>query len=65
VIILEELEEQEMILYLFNELTEFLSNNEMVEISISSINFDRDEYESFSIFIYYCPDVLALIKIYE
>jgi hypothetical protein len=37
----------------------------MVEISIPLIDFGRDEYESLSIFIYYCPDVLALTKIDE
>jgi hypothetical protein len=37
----------------------------MIEISIPSINFDRNEYESFFIFIYYCPDVLILIKMDE
>jgi hypothetical protein len=37
----------------------------MIEISIPLINFDRNKYESFSIFIYYCPDLLALIKMNE
>jgi hypothetical protein len=52
-------------LFLFNESEDFSSNNEMVEISIPPINFDRHEYESLSIFIYYCPDVLALTKMDE
>jgi hypothetical protein len=62
IIILDELGEQEIILFLFNESKDPSSNNEIIEISIPSINLDRDEYESFSIFIYYCPDLLALIK---
>jgi hypothetical protein len=37
----------------------------MIEISISLINFDKDEYESFSIFIYHCSDLLVLIKMDE
>jgi hypothetical protein len=64
-VILEELGEQEAILFLFNASKDPLSNSEMVEISIPSIDFDRDEYKSFSIFIYHCPDVLVLIKINE
>jgi hypothetical protein len=54
-----------MILSLFNESKDFSSNSEMVEISISLINFDRDENELFSIFIYHCPNLLTLIKIDE
>jgi hypothetical protein len=54
-----------VISFLFNESEDFSSNNEMVEISIPLINFDRDEYELFSIFIYYCPDLLALSKMNE
>jgi hypothetical protein len=34
----------------------------MVEASIFLIDFDRDEYELFFIFIYHCLDVLALTK---
>jgi hypothetical protein len=41
------------------------SNNKIIEISIPPINFDRDKYELFFIFIYYCSDVLALTKINE
>jgi hypothetical protein len=50
---------------LFNESENPSFNNEMVEISIPSINSDRDEYESFFIFIYHCPDILVLTKIDE
>jgi hypothetical protein len=51
-IILEELEEQKIILFLFNESEDPSSNNKIIEISIPSINFNKDEYESLSIFIY-------------
>jgi hypothetical protein len=54
-----------VILSLFNESENPPSNNEMVEISILSINFDRNEYKSLSIFIYHCPDLLALTEIDE
>jgi hypothetical protein len=54
-----------MILSLLNESEDPSSNNKMIEISISLIDFDRDKYESLSIFIYYWSDVLALIKIDE
>jgi hypothetical protein len=64
-VILKELEEQEMILSLFNESEDLSFNSKMIEILIPSIDFDREEYELFSIFIYHCPDVLALIKINE
>jgi hypothetical protein len=64
-VILKELGEQEMISSLFNESEAPPSNSEIVEISIPPINFDRNEYKSFFIFIYYCPDVLALIKMDE
>jgi hypothetical protein len=65
IIILEKLKEQKMILSLFNESEDPSSNNKMIKFSIPSINFDRNKYESFSIFIYYCLDVLILIKIDE
>jgi hypothetical protein len=52
IITLEELEEQEIILSLFNESEDPSSNNKMIEISISSINFNKDEYKLFSIFIH-------------
>jgi hypothetical protein len=54
-----------MISSLFNESEDSSSNNKMIEILISSINFDRNKYKSFFIFIYHCSDVLALIKIDE
>jgi hypothetical protein len=63
VIILKKLEEQEMISSLFNESEDPLFNNKIIEISISLINFDRDEYELFFIYIYCCPNLLALIKV--
>jgi hypothetical protein len=64
-VILKELREQKMILFLFNESEDPLFNSEMVEISIPLIDFDRKEYKSFSIFIYHCSDVLALTKMNE
>jgi hypothetical protein len=54
-----------VILFLFNQSEDPLFNSEMVEVSIPLIDFDRNEYESFSIFIYHYPDVLTLIKIDE
>jgi hypothetical protein len=65
VVILEELEEQEMISFLFNESEDPSSNNKMIEISISSINFNKNEYESLSIFIHQYPNMLALIEVNE
>jgi hypothetical protein len=62
---LEELGKKEKILFLFNESKDPLSNNKMIEILIPSINFDKDKYKLFSIFIYHYPDVLALTKINE
>jgi hypothetical protein len=41
-----------MILSLFNESEDLSSNNKMIEISIPPINFNKDEYKLFSIFIY-------------
>jgi hypothetical protein len=64
-IILKELGKQEIISSLFNKSEDSSFNNEMIEISIPLINFDRDKYELFSIFIYYCPDLLTLTKINE
>jgi hypothetical protein len=64
-IILEELGEQEIISFLLNESEDPSSNNKIIEISIPLINFNRDEYKLFSIFIYYCPNLLALIKMNE
>jgi hypothetical protein len=54
-----------MILFLFNESEDPSSNNKMIEILISLINFNRDKYEPLSIFIYYCSNLLALIKVNE
>jgi hypothetical protein len=51
-VILKELGEQEMISSLFNESEDPSSNNKIIEISIPPINFNKDEYESFSIFIH-------------
>jgi hypothetical protein len=64
-IILKELEKQEIILFLFNESKDSSSNNKIIEISISSINFNRDEYKSFFIFIHHCLNLLVLIKMNE
>jgi hypothetical protein len=65
VVILEKLEEQEMISSLFNKSENPSSNNKIIEISIPPINFDRDEYKLFSIFIYYFPNLLELTKVNE
>jgi hypothetical protein len=62
---LEELEEQKMILSLFNESKDPSSNNKIIKISIPLIDFNRNKYESLSIFIYHCPNILALIKVNE
>jgi hypothetical protein len=51
-IILKELEKQEIILSLLNESEDPSSNNKIIEISIPSINFNKNEYESLSIFIH-------------
>jgi hypothetical protein len=51
-IILEELEEQEMILSIFNKSEDPLFNNKIIEISILLINFDRNKYELFFMFIH-------------
>jgi hypothetical protein len=64
-VILEELVEQEVILFLFNESKDSSSNNKIIEISILLIDFDRDEYKLFSIFIHHCLNLLALIKVNE
>jgi hypothetical protein len=62
---LKELGEQEMILSLFNESEDPSSNNKIIEILIPPIDFDRNEYKSFSIFIYYSPNLLILTKVNE
>jgi hypothetical protein len=54
-----------MILFLFNESEDSSSNNKMIEISIPLIDFNRNEYKLLSIFIYYYPNLLALIKVNE
>jgi hypothetical protein len=54
-----------MILSLFNESEDPSSNNKMIEISIPLINFNRDEYKPFSIFIYYCSNILTLTEVNE
>jgi hypothetical protein len=54
-----------MILFLFNESKDSSSNNKIIEILIPLINFNRNEYESFSIFIYYCLNMLVLTEINE
>jgi hypothetical protein len=64
-IILKELGKQKIILSLFNESKDPSSNNKIIEISIPSINFDKDKYELFFIFIYYYPNLLTLIKMNE
>jgi hypothetical protein len=64
-VILEELGEQEIISFLFNKSEDPSSNNKMIKISIPSINFNKDKYEPFFIFIYYYLNLLTLIKINE
>jgi hypothetical protein len=54
-----------MILSLFNESEDPSSNNKIIEILISLINFNRDEYESLSIFIHQYPNILVLIEVNE
>jgi hypothetical protein len=51
-IILKELGKQEIISSLFNESEDFSSNNKIIKILIPLIDFNKDEYELFSIFIY-------------
>jgi hypothetical protein len=65
IIILKELGEQEIILSLFNKSEDPSSNNKMIKISIPLINFNRNEYKPFSIFIYHCLNLLTLIKVNE
>jgi hypothetical protein len=54
-----------MISSLFNESEDPSSNNEMIEISIPSINLNKDEYKSFSMFIHQYPNILVLIEVNE
>jgi hypothetical protein len=64
-IILKKLGEQKIIIFLFNESEDPSFNNKIIKISIPLIDFDKDKYKSLSIFIYYYPNVLTLIKIDE
>jgi hypothetical protein len=50
-----------MILSLFNKSEDLSSNNKIIEISIPLINFNKDEYELFSIFIHYFLNMLAFV----
>jgi hypothetical protein len=52
-----------MILFIFNESENPSSNNKMIEISIPSINFNKDEYKLLSIFIHQYPNILALTEV--
>jgi hypothetical protein len=65
VISLKELKEQRVILFLFNESEDPSFNNKIIKISISPIDFDRNEYKSLSIFIHHCPNLLTLTKMNE
>jgi hypothetical protein len=64
-IILEELEKQKIISFLFNESEDPSSNNKIIEVSIPSINFNRNKYESLSIFVHHYPNLLILTKVNE
>jgi hypothetical protein len=64
-ITLKELEEQKITSSLFNESKDPSSNNKIIEISIPLINFNKDEYEPFSIFIHQCLNMLVLTEINE
>jgi hypothetical protein len=64
-VILEKLGEQEITLFLFNESEDPSSNNKIIEISIPPINFNKNKYKPLFIFIHYCPNLLALIKVNE
>jgi hypothetical protein len=64
-ITLKKLREQEVISSLFNESEDLSSNNKMIEISIPPINFNKDKYKPFSIFIYQYPNILALTEVNE
>jgi hypothetical protein len=54
-----------MILSLFNESEDPSFNNKIIEISIPLINFNKDKYELFSIFIHQCLNILALTEVNE
>jgi hypothetical protein len=64
-ITLEELREQKIISSLFNESEDPSSNNKMIEISIPSINFNKDKYKSLSIFIHQYLNILILTEMNE
>jgi hypothetical protein len=64
-ITLKKLGEQEIILFLFNESEDPSSNNKMIEISIPLIDFNKDKYKSFSIFIHHYLNLLTLTKMNE
>jgi hypothetical protein len=51
--------------FLLNESEDPSSNNKMIKVSTPLINFNKDKYESFSIFIHYYSNLLALIKMNE
>jgi hypothetical protein len=54
-----------MISSLFNESEDPSSNNKIIKISISPINFNRNEYKSFSIFIHQYLNILVLTEMNE
>jgi hypothetical protein len=54
-----------MTLFLFNESEDPSSNNEIIKISIPSINFNKDKYELLSIFIHQYPNMLTLTEVNE
>jgi hypothetical protein len=54
-----------MILFLLNESENLSSNNKMIEISIPLIDFNKDKYKLFSIFIYQYPNILILTEMNE
>jgi hypothetical protein len=64
-VILKELEKQEVTSSLFNELEDPPFNNKIIKISILPIDFDKNKYKSFFIFIYHCSNVLSLTKMDE
>jgi hypothetical protein len=54
-----------MISFLFNESEDPSSNNKIIEISISPINFNKNKYELLSIFIHQYPNILVLTEVNE
>jgi hypothetical protein len=54
-----------MTLSLLNESEDHSFNNKIIEISIPSINFDKNKYKLFSIFIHHWPNLLTLTKMNE